>query len=166
MLVRQIASFVRSAGGSVFIEPKYLEGKRADAQIYFTSDISLMDVQITHPAAPYYAISTNIASTPLGTARSREIAKHSKYDKQAKSEGASFYPFVMETYGGLGKEASVFVQKVSKLYIESSPFPINRNTFTTKMFKAFGITLQKENALVQAAGCIAARNAAGERVGY
>ena len=36
MLVRQIASFVRSAGGSVFIEPKYLEGKRADAQIYFT----------------------------------------------------------------------------------------------------------------------------------
>jgi hypothetical protein len=166
MLVRQIASFVRSAGGSVFIEPKYLEGKRADAQIYFTSDISLMDVQITHPAAPYYAISTNIASTPLGTARSREIAKHSKYDKQAKSEGASFYPFVMETYGGLGKEASVFVQKVSKLYIESSPFPINRNTFTTKMVKAFGITLQKGNALVQAAGCIAARNAAGERVGY
>jgi len=163
MLVRQIASFVRSAGGSVFIEPKYLEGKRADAQIYFTSDISLMDVQITHPAAPYYAISTNIASTPLGTARSREIAKHSKYDKQAKSEGASFYPFVLETYGG---QASVFVQKVSKLYIESSPFPINRNTFTTKMVKAFGITLQKGNALVQAAGCIAARNAAGERVGY
>ena len=45
-------AFVRSAGGSVFIEPKYLEGKRADAQIYFTSDISLMDVQVTHPAAP------------------------------------------------------------------------------------------------------------------
>ena len=113
-----------------------------------------------HTHAPYYAISTNIASTPLGTARSREIAK---YDKQAKEWR---YPFVMETYGGLGKEASVFVQKVSKLYIESSPFPINRNTFTTKMVKAFGITLQKGNALVQAAGCIAARNAAGERVGY
>ena len=48
MIVRQIASFVRSAGGSVFIEPKYLEGERADAQIYFTSDISLMDAQITH----------------------------------------------------------------------------------------------------------------------
>ena len=165
MIVRQIASFVRSAGGSVFIEPKYLEGKRADAQIYFTSDISLMDVQVTHPAAPHYAISTNIASTPLGTARSREIAKHSN-NKQAKSEGASFYPFVMETYGGLGKEASVFVQKIGKLYAETSPFPINRNTFTTKMVKAFGITLQKGNALVQVAGCIAARNAAGERVGY
>ena len=94
MIVRQIASFVRSAGGSVFIEPKYLEGKRADAQIYFTSDISLMDAQITHPAAPYYAISTNIASTPLGTARSREVAKHAKYDKQAKKEGASFYPLL------------------------------------------------------------------------
>ena len=62
-----------------------------------------MDVQVTHPAAPYYAISTNIASTPLGTARSREVAKHTKYDKQAKT----FYPFVMETYGGLGKEAGV-----------------------------------------------------------
>ena len=94
-----------------------------------------MDVQVTHPAAPYYAISTNIASTPLGTARSREIAKHSKYDKQAKSEGASFYPFVMETYGGLGKEASVFIQKIGKLHAETNPFPINRNTFTTKMVK-------------------------------
>ena len=151
---------------AVFIEPKYLEGKRADAQIYFTTDVSLMDVQVTHPAAPYYAISTNIAPTPLGTARSREVAKHTKYDKQAKKEGASFYPFVMETYGGLGKEAGVLVQKISKLYAESSPFPINRNTFTTTMLKAFNITLQKGNALVQVAGCIAARNAAGERVGY
>ena len=53
-----------------------------------------MDAQITHPAAPYYAISTNIASTPLGTARSREVAKHAKYDKQAKKEGASFYPLL------------------------------------------------------------------------
>ena len=121
-------------------------------------------LQITHPAAPYYAISTNIASTPLGTARFREVAKHSKYDKQAKSEGASFFPFVMETYGGLGKEAAVFIQKITKLFAETSPLPVNRNVFTTTM-KAFGITLQKGNALVQAAGCIAARNAAGERVG-
>ena len=72
----------------------------------------------------------------------------------------------METYGGLGKEAGVLVQKISKLYAESSPFPINRNTFTTTMLKAFGITSQKGNALVQVAGSIAARNAAGERVGY
>ena len=42
----------------------------------------------------------------------------------------------METYGGLGKEASVFVQKIGKLHAETSPFPINRNTFTTKMVKA------------------------------
>ena len=68
----------------------------------------------------------------------------------------------METYGGLGKEASVFVQKIGKLYAETSSFPINRNTFTTKNVKAFGITFQKGNALVQVAGCIAARNAAGE----
>ena len=87
MLVRQIASFVIQLA-------KYLDGKRAN-QIYFTSDISL-DAQITHPAAPYYAISTNIASTPLGTARSREVAKHARYDKQAKKR--CFYPFVMETW--------------------------------------------------------------------
>ena len=28
---------------------------------------------------------------------------------------------VMEMYGGLGKEASVFVQKISKLHAETSP---------------------------------------------
>ena len=68
----------------------------------------------------------------------------------------------METYGGLGREASVLIQKISKMYAESSPFPINRNHSSTKMTKALGITLQKGNALVQVAGCIAARNAAGE----
>ena len=52
MLVRQVASFARTAGGSAFIEPKYLEGKPAYLFYFgFLSDGYT-------PAAIYYAIST------------------------------------------------------------------------------------------------------------
>jgi len=108
LIVRLLASHARFAGGAVYVEPRHLEGKRADAQIFFSTDTSLLDASVIHPASPYYAISTTIASTHLGAARFRERQKHNKYDSQAKSEGASFFPFVLETYGGLALKALSF----------------------------------------------------------
>ena len=55
MIVQKIATFIRSAGGSVFLEPRHSDGKRADAQVYFPTDTSLVDVSVCHRAAPYYA---------------------------------------------------------------------------------------------------------------
>ena len=126
MIVRLLASHARFAGGAVYVEPRHLEGKRADAQIFFSTDTSLLDASVIHPASPYYAISTTIASTHLGAARFRERQKHNKYDSQAKSEGASFFPFVLETYGGLGRRLSVFGQAgqiiCRKLTVSCQPY--------------------------------------------
>ena len=119
-----------------------------------------------HTAVPYYAITSGTASTALGAARFRERQKHSKYDDQAKAEGATFFPFVLETYGGFGTEASTFIHKISKLYCENSPFPVNRNTFMSKISQSISITLQRGNALVQLAGSISARDNAKIRKGY
>ena len=166
LIVRLLASHARFAGGAVYVEPRHLEGKRADAQIFFSTDTSLLDASVIHPASPYYAISTTIASTHLGAARFRERQKHNKYDSQAKSEGASFFPFVLETYGGLGAEGSQFLDKLAKLYVENSPFPVNRTAFRTRVNRTISIILQRGNALVQLAGCISTRDAAGRRVGY
>ena len=100
IIVQKLATFIRSASGSVFLEPKHSDEKRADAQVFFPADTSLVDVTVCHPAAPFYT--TNTASTSLGAARFRERQKHLKYDGQAKADCATFFPFVLETYGGFG----------------------------------------------------------------
>ena len=51
-------------------------------------------------------------------AKLRESIKHNKYDAQALAEGTPFTPFVMETFGGLGKEAVGFIKKISYAYSE------------------------------------------------
>ena len=73
-------------------------------------------------------------------------------------------PFILETYGGFGTEALAFLHKMSILYCDNSPFPVNRNTFTSKITRSISITLQRGNALVQLAGCISARDNAKIRV--
>ena len=37
-----------------------------------------------------------------------EILKRKKHEAKAKAEGAVFVPYVIETYGGVGKEANTF----------------------------------------------------------
>ena len=44
-----------------------------------------------------------------------ETSKHRKYGVMARAEGAKFVPFVVETFGGVGKEASSFVRTTVKL---------------------------------------------------
>jgi len=74
LIVRSLASFTRSAGGSVYIEPKFFGGRRPDAQVHFPSGSSSLDVSITHPAATSYAVMGS--KLPLSVAKYREQAKH------------------------------------------------------------------------------------------
>ena len=166
LIVKLLASICRLAGAVVFIEPKYSDGKRVDAQVYFATDTTALDVRVTHPASPSYCIATKIALTPLGAARDSERKKHTKYDSQAKGEGASFNPFVLESFGGFGREATLFLHKIARSFCENSPFPVNKDAFLKRTIRQIGVLLQRGNAYVQLAGCIAARDAAGRKVGY
>ena len=44
-----------------------------------------------------------------------ETSKRGKYKGLARREGATFVPFVVETFGGVGKQASDFVKTTVKL---------------------------------------------------
>jgi hypothetical protein len=164
LIVRSLASFIRSAGGAVYVEPKFLGSLRPDAKVYFPSHSATVDVSITHPSCPSYALQGS--KSPLAVAKLRESIKHNKYDAQALAEGTPFTPFVMETFGGLGKEAVGFIKKISYAYSELSPFPVRRGAFASLITRSLSILLQRGNALVQLAGCQVAREHAGHRLGY
>ena len=52
ILLLSLASFIRSAGGAVYVEPKFLGSLRPDAKVYFPSHSAIVDVSITHPLLP------------------------------------------------------------------------------------------------------------------
>ena len=106
------------------------------------------------------------SKTPLAVAKLRETAKHRKYDAQAAKERIKFYPFVMETFGGVGKEAVAFIKKISNLHYEHSPVPVHRNALSSFIFRSLSIILQRGNALVQLMAAQYAREWAGGQCGY
>ena len=51
----------------------------------------------------------------LAVATKAETSKNNKYKGVARREGATFVPFVVETFGGVGKQASSFIKTTVKL---------------------------------------------------
>ena len=82
---------------------------RSDAVIYTPSTTYLLDVAIPHPTSPSY-INKAKNQPALTIAKAREKEKHHKYDNIAKQQEATFIPFVMESYGGIGVEAMQFIK--------------------------------------------------------
>ena len=96
------------AGGVAIKEPTHLSGSgdqtRPDLQLALNGQQYLVDVTIRHPGCK-----TNImhgsARQQLAAAHKGEAEKKAKYAAMAKTQQASFIPFAVETYGGLGKSA-------------------------------------------------------------
>jgi hypothetical protein len=152
-----LCNFTRQAGCAVFIEPRSLDGtgKRPDAQVYFPSHSELVDTSITHPCAPSYF--THAATEQLWAAKTRQQAKHNKYDVLAAEEKSPFSAFVMETFGGIGSEAVNFLKKISRCHSEQFSTPTPKAAFKSLVVRALSICLQRGNALVQLQGCRQAR---------
>ena len=166
-MVKMLCSFIRVAGAVPFLEPKGLDGtgsKRPDIQVHFPDGSCLVDGSFTHPAGKTYA--PYASTTPLYAADTRERFKHNKYDVIAADEKCPFIPFVMETFGGYGKEALAFLSRLSKCHSSLSTTPAPKGAFRTHVSRALSICLQKGNALAQLVGCRQAREHAGEQVGF
>ncbi len=167
MLIRLLCTFVRNAGGVPLIEPKGLDGTgglRPDIQIHFPTGPVLVDGSITHPLSKSYV---NMAAiTSLSAAAAREHIKHLKYDALAVEEKSTFIPFVMETFGGYGKEALKFISRLGRGYSDFQYSPAPRGQFSKQLFNALSICLQKGNSLIQLMGCRQARQFAGSQVGF
>lgn len=170
LILHSLVTFIRATSAAVYVEPKFFgqnEGGgrlRPDAQVFLPSETSTLDVSITHPSSPSYALQGS--KSPLALAKLRESFKHSKYDGQAISERAKFYPFVMETFGGFGKEALAFIKKISILHSEHSSVQVHRNACSSRIIRTLSILLQRGNARAQMVGAQTAREAAGLLCGY
>lgn len=146
-LVRLLSSCISRSGGAAQVEPRYLDTKRPDIHAFFPDDRVLIDLTVVHPAAP-----SSRASQPLLAAKRREREKVSHYAALTAAEGCRFLPFVLETLGAFGPQASSFLRDLSSYATESflgCELPPAR---------LLAVLLQKGNAEILAKGCLLSRS--------
>ena len=114
-LVEILADFARRAGGAAWVEPRHdpndearSDNRRPDIHIVLGPTAFYIDVAVVHPTCPtYLPVSTQ---NPLGAAANMERRKRRRYDATCTAEGATFVPFVLETFGGFGNDARAFIR--------------------------------------------------------
>ena len=53
-----------------------------------------------------------VAQQPLGAAHAREISKDGIYKDRIHQQGSLFFPFILETFGGIGQRAQQFTDNL------------------------------------------------------
>ena len=69
---------------------------------------TLFDVRVFHPNAPSSYCQAQVASR-------HELEKKREYGDRTHVDGESFTPLVFSTFGGLGKEATNFYNRMANL---------------------------------------------------
>ena len=108
-LLHTLARIARSAGIAVMVEPRLGKDdlKRTDANFYFSSCGTEIDVSVVHPSSASFF---KLACKPLGAAQERENRKNQMYLKRTQNKGSAFYPVVFESYGASGSRARDFIR--------------------------------------------------------
>jgi len=157
-VVRALAKLFRQVGAVVHIEPRIYgtERLRPDLDITLPEQSFMIDVAISHPAAP-----SRTTATPLAAATAAEHLKQEKYKALAIRHASTFHPFVLESHGAYGAQAN----EVMKLLRAAAPnsamsLPTGVGSFADYAAKCLAVALQKGNALVARRGATEARAAA------
>jgi hypothetical protein len=108
-----------NAGGVCIKEPSRLSANgrktRPDLQLVLNGQYYLIDVTIRHPTCPtYYDCKEGSSEVQLASTAIAEKQKIGKYSTMAKDQHASFLPFAVESYGGLGKSAKQVIQLIQQ----------------------------------------------------
>lgn len=130
-----------------------------DLQTFMGIDHDIVDVAIVHPGAPSYA---RRAALPLRTARNMERIKKNKYRDLGIEHKAKIVPFVVETYGAPGEEATKFVRRMAA-FSEDQGVGLTRRQVFQQTMQRVAVAVQKGNArMVQA--CLQRANHARQPV--
>ena len=108
----------------------------------------LLDITIVHPTAPS---NLNHSQKLLGQAEVSEKLKINKYDEISQEQHCIFIPFVIETYGGLGKKAQDFLNELSIFAIDHALIK-SRFDIVNGLRYAIACSVQRGNALIASAG--------------
>ena len=114
-IVDVIADYVRRAGGQVWVEPRHdpdaedrSDRRRPDLFVVLGPAAFYVDAAVVHPTSTSYLRAA--AQRRLGAARIAEQRKERRHSATSAAGGATFVPFVLETYGGFGEQARAFIR--------------------------------------------------------
>jgi hypothetical protein len=105
-----LCRYARSNGALARVEPKDEGSLVPDGEVILPMKTILFDVSGTHPGAPSYR--ENNARHPGSAISARERIKNNKYLTYASNLSARFVPFVIDTFGWLGKPATKLVKEI------------------------------------------------------
>ena len=83
---------------------------------------AFFDIRVFHPNAPSY-----LRTQPASLFRKHEMEKKWEYGDRVRSvEHGSFTPLVLSTFGGLGREATVFYSRLADLLSKKHSTPYTK----------------------------------------
>ena len=167
-LVHQLAVLAKSVGFHTTIEPNFpaiitttthpatnkptyvkeQSRDRGDLLLIRGNQVILIDVSVTRPTSATNLTLTrtkDVTIQPGIAALAVEQRKHARYDEECKKHGWSLIPFVLESYGGLGKEAK-------KLLLDMAELADSPLAFIQHARNALSVSLQCGNADISLLG--------------
>ena len=122
-VVRVLSRWITRLGGSARLEPRpprdnpVADGgkRRPDLDVTLGAARYLVDVTVRHPCAlSRVAVGSRSRLAVAEQAEKEKTSYHAASTSAARPK-AVFVPFVIETFGGVGKQASAFIKQVLKL---------------------------------------------------
>ena len=138
-------------GGTVTREPRRLERpldgsrRRPDLDIILGAQRFLVDVTVRHPAAASNAARGATAALAVAEHAQRKKTAHHTDVTRATRPPAVFVPFVLETFGGFGLQASAFIKTVARATARLA-YMWAPTEIVHGLPAAVAITLQRANA--------------------
>lgn len=157
-LLQILARTGRQCGTTVQVEPSLGassdDGARADGHFFFTSVTVFIDVSVVHPAAPSYV---KQGHRFLSAASRREKQKEDLYLDRAKLAGGLFFPFVLDSFGALGKKAVSFLSRLRDEAVDNGLKEVSGISTNSFLYRSLSICLQAGNAAILLDGARRAR---------
>ena len=138
---------MHSNGALARIEPKDEGSLVPDGEVILPTKTILFDISGTHPAAPTYR--SNNARHPGAAISARESTKNNKYSTYASNLSAIFVPFVIDTYGWLGKHATKLIKEIDDdAFHPRLGLPATTRITSANFLGLLAVDWQRNNALI------------------
>ena len=120
-IVDRLVDAIQRAGGQAWSEPRqdfWQDRRRTDIYAVLGPKSYHIDVRVTHPTSLSYV--ETACQGPLRAAEAAAQEKRRRYAAMAHADGAEFVPFIVETFGGFGKDARTFIADLAKFAATTS----------------------------------------------
>ena len=118
---------------------------RPDLDVVFADDYLMVDVVVTHPAAP-----SRKTIYPLAAAEEWERRKVKKYASHAAIRGASVLGFSVESFGAWSNQA--FMAKIIKKQADGNLLGTSSTELYFSTIQSISLALQKGNCFIATSG--------------